>query len=211
MVSTRPLISKSSNPCTNSLETVRRAPITIGITVTLMFYRFLLSSKVQVFFTFILLYSVVSRDGKVHYSAKSTILLTISRSGRLAEMICLYLKIPEKFVSHSQGGFWVLYIPFVRMVKFKVLAPFPVEDLPHSVVSYTLFCVNLLHSLIMWWINSFLLPHNLYAILLRLIPSCSDIIGSYGVVSCCYQKRFSFSLKVSIIVIIINILESGHE
>ena len=34
MVSTRPLISKSSSPCTDPLVTVPRAPITIGITVT---------------------------------------------------------------------------------------------------------------------------------------------------------------------------------
>ena len=38
MVSTRPLISKSSSPCINPLVTVPRAPITIGITVTFMFY-----------------------------------------------------------------------------------------------------------------------------------------------------------------------------
>ena len=40
MVSTRPLISKSSSPCTNLLVTVPRAPITIGITITFMFHCF---------------------------------------------------------------------------------------------------------------------------------------------------------------------------
>ena len=36
-VSTRPVISKSSSPCTNPLVTVPRAPITIGIIVTFVF------------------------------------------------------------------------------------------------------------------------------------------------------------------------------
>ena len=40
MVSTRPLISKSSSPFTNPLVTVPRVPITIGITVTFMFQSF---------------------------------------------------------------------------------------------------------------------------------------------------------------------------
>ena len=37
---TRVLISDSSSPCTNLLVTVPRAPITIGITVTFIFYSF---------------------------------------------------------------------------------------------------------------------------------------------------------------------------
>ena len=40
MVSTHPVISKSSSPCTNPLVTVARAPITIGIIVTYIFHRF---------------------------------------------------------------------------------------------------------------------------------------------------------------------------
>ena len=40
MVSTPPLISKSSSLCTNFLVTVSSAPITIGITITCMFHSF---------------------------------------------------------------------------------------------------------------------------------------------------------------------------
>ena len=40
MVSTPPLISESSSPCTNPLVTVARAPITISILVTFMVYNF---------------------------------------------------------------------------------------------------------------------------------------------------------------------------
>ena len=80
MVFTRPLITKPFNPCTNPLVTVPRAPITIGITVTYMFYSLFVffwgggSSKVYVlifFFAFFQVYPVVSRNGKVHYSAGS--------------------------------------------------------------------------------------------------------------------------------------------
>ena len=40
MVTTHPLISKSSSPCTNPVVTVLSAAIIIGITVTFMFYSF---------------------------------------------------------------------------------------------------------------------------------------------------------------------------
>ena len=40
VVSSCPLISKSSSPCFNSLVTVPSTPITIGITVTFMFHTF---------------------------------------------------------------------------------------------------------------------------------------------------------------------------
>ena len=40
MVYTRPLISKPFNPFNNPLVTVPKAPITIGIIVTIMFHSF---------------------------------------------------------------------------------------------------------------------------------------------------------------------------
>ena len=83
MVSTCPLISKTFHPCTNPLVIVPNAPITIGITVTLMFHSFLLfffffqfCSKDQVFislFAYLQFYPVVSRNGQVHYSVGSLI------------------------------------------------------------------------------------------------------------------------------------------
>ena len=42
-VSTRPVISKSSSPCTNPLVTAPRAPIKIGIIVTFISHSFLIS------------------------------------------------------------------------------------------------------------------------------------------------------------------------
>ena len=40
MVSTRPLISKSSGPCTNTLVTIPRTPFTTGIIITFMLHCF---------------------------------------------------------------------------------------------------------------------------------------------------------------------------
>ena len=60
-------------------------------------------------------------------------------------MIHLYLKILEKFKRLILlDGFWVVHMPFVRMVKFQFLAQFPVDLVLYS------FCSNLLHSLIIY-------------------------------------------------------------
>ena len=91
MVSTRPLISDSSNLLTKRLVTVPSAIITIGTTATFMFYS-----------------------------------------------CCFFfnLKFPVKFVYPLfQYRFWIVNIPFVRLVKSKFLAQFPVDHLPHPVVS----------------------------------------------------------------------------
>ena len=88
MISTRPLISKSSSPCTITLVTVPRAPITIAITVTFLFQSFLSSlarSRYLSFFSLSFSFTQWSAE-----TAKATILqvllllLTITWSGRLA-------------------------------------------------------------------------------------------------------------------------------
>ena len=79
MVSTRPLISKPSSPCTNPLVTVPRVPITIGITVTFMFHSFfnsLARSRYLSFFSLIHIYFDVCRDSNVPNSASSLFLLS---------------------------------------------------------------------------------------------------------------------------------------
>ena len=81
MVSTRPLISKSSSPCINPLMTVPRTPITIGIIVTFMshsFFNSLARSRYLSFFSlFFQFYSVVSQDSKVHDPASSLFIIII--------------------------------------------------------------------------------------------------------------------------------------
>ena len=81
IVSTRILISISSNPFINPSGTIPSVPTTIGITVTFMV--FLFSSKVQVvifLFAFFQVYSVISWIGRFSF------LLSLTRSGHLAEI-----------------------------------------------------------------------------------------------------------------------------
>ena len=86
MVSTQPPTSKSSWPFNNSLVTVPKAPITIGIIVTLIFHSFFNSLARSRYLSLFQFYSVVSRDSKVHNFADVLILLIIIRSGLLAEI-----------------------------------------------------------------------------------------------------------------------------
>ena len=107
MVSTRPLISPFSSPCTNLLVTVPSVPITIGITVTSMFHSFLFSSPKR--FWYLSLFSLsFSFTLWLAGTAKSSIrqalffffLLTISKSGRLAE---ISWSVWEFWASHFLG------------------------------------------------------------------------------------------------------------
>ena len=132
MISTRPLISKSSSP----LVTVPSAPITIGITVTFMFHSFFSSvarsfnslsfnftqwsaetikSTMRHVFFFFSLFFFFDDYNKVWFSS-------------LDHVICLYPKIPlylKISASHSPG----------RILGCAFLAQFPVNHLPHPVVS----------------------------------------------------------------------------
>ena len=89
MVSTRPLISKSSSPFINLLVTVPKAPVTIGIIVTFMFHSFFYfraRSRYLSFFSHSFSFILWSSG-----TAKSTILQILSllitiRSGLLVEI-----------------------------------------------------------------------------------------------------------------------------
>ena len=165
MVSTSPLISKLSSPYTKLLMTVPSAPITTDITVTFVFHSFFSSLARSRYLSFFLLsfcYTLWSA-GTAKSIIRQVIFLffffffffffgyhKVWSFGR-DEVICLYLKIPEKFVSFFfEDGFRVVHITFVRFVKFKLLAQFPVDHFAHPVVSgffFYCFYANLLHSL----------------------------------------------------------------
>ena len=91
IVSTRPLISKSSNPFTKALVTGPRAPITIGFTVTFMlhsFFQFLIKvEELILLFAFFQVYSMVSRDSKVQISASSHFLNWITSTRKFGEQL----------------------------------------------------------------------------------------------------------------------------
>ena len=90
MVTTRPLISKSSSPRTNLWwlnQDHQLQLVSPSFSCSTIFFQF--SGKVEVLiflFIFFQFYYVVNRDCKVHYSASPFFLLTVTRSGCLAEI-----------------------------------------------------------------------------------------------------------------------------
>ena len=142
MVSTRPLISKSSSPCTNPFVTVPRALITIGIIVTFMFHSFfnsLARSRYLSVFSHSFIFILWSA-----WTAKSTILQVFFFFFLLIVIIWLsdrdlairlYLEIPKEFMRLILWDrFWVVHIQFVCLVKPQLLAEFAVDHLAHPVV-----------------------------------------------------------------------------
>ena len=134
VVSTRPLISKSSSPCMNSLVTVPRAPSTIAITVTFILHSFFNSQVRSKYLSFFLLsfnFTLWSTG-----TVKSAILQILfiyllifffdyykGGSSGWDQVIRLYVKISETFVSLIlQDRYTTVHIPFVRMIKFQFLA-----------------------------------------------------------------------------------------
>ena len=75
MVFTRPLISKSSSPCTYSLVIIPNASVVIGITDTFMFHCYSCShgrSRYLPLFSLSFSFTIgICRNSKVHYSAGS--------------------------------------------------------------------------------------------------------------------------------------------
>ena len=81
-----------------------------------------------------------------------------------------------------------MYIPFVCMVKFQFLVHLPVDHLAHPVLSYLTLLLCLFAAFAYYVIDYFIsvTAKPTFAILLHLIYSRFDFIGSYGVVLCCY-------------------------
>ena len=120
MVSTQLPTLNSSSPFNNTLVTVSKAPITIGIIVIFMFHSFLNSlvkSRYLSFFSHcfnLILWSVGTEKSTIlqvlffFFLFFFFFLLIVIRAGLLAKI----------------RWCWVVHIPFVRMVKFQFLAHF---------------------------------------------------------------------------------------
>ena len=124
MVSTRPVISKSSSPCTNNMVTVRRPPITIDINVTLIFHRFfssLVRSRYLSFFSFSFNFTLWSARKVKPTILQVLFLLIIIRSGRLAEIwwsVCISKS--QKSLCISFSGIDYYYYLHIRFFHISV-------------------------------------------------------------------------------------------
>ena len=134
IVSTRPLTSKSSGLFTSLFVTVPSAPITIGINVTRMFP------------------SSFSKKSR-HLS-----LSLISSSFTLGSAGTAKSTIQQVFRKDSPEEFQIVHLPFILIVKFKVLAQFPVDHRPHPVMfsSKTFFALIYYIHLLYDWLFCFL-------------------------------------------------------
>ena len=170
-----------------------KAPIMIGIIVTVMFinfFQFLGKVKVLILlFTFFQFYSVVSRDNFAILLLLLLLLLNIIRSDLLADIrwsVCMSKSHRSFCVSFSwtDAGLCIYVYHLVEWSNLNFLHISQWITLPsHSCQVLYSFCANLLHSLMMVLSPS---PHNLlFAILLHLIYSYFHMIGFYGVVLCC--------------------------
>ena len=98
----------------------------------------LATSRYSSFFSLIFHFSlVVNPNGKVHYSEGSFFcLLSLGLVFLTRFEDRLYFKTPNNFVLLIfWDEFWVVHMPFVRMIRFKLLAQFLGDHLPHAVVS----------------------------------------------------------------------------
>ena len=149
MVPTRPLIFKFTSSCTNQLRVVPSAPITIGITVTFMIHSFCSQAKCMYLSVFPLSFnfSVVYRDGKLHYLVGSLFCW-------LSQGLVVWPRLVDPFVSqnlrevyksHSPGQ--VLGCAYgISLVKFYTCTIVSVAAFsPSHVKSYSLF--TLIHLL----------------------------------------------------------------
>ena len=89
MVSTRPVISKSTSPSTNPCITVQSEPITMDINVTFMFHSLLITYQgrgAYFSFRFLLILQCSQSGQQIQQFYKFSFLLIFIRSGHLAEI-----------------------------------------------------------------------------------------------------------------------------
>ena len=196
MVSTRPPSSKSSRPLNNPLVTVPKAPITIGIILTFMFHSFfnsLARSRYLSFFSHSFSFILWSAG-----TAKSTILqvlfflllLIIIRCGLLAEIrwsVCMSRSHRSLYVlfSRTRAELCIYHLFVWSNLNFQHISQWITLPTQSCLVLYS-FCAHLLQSLIMRLIVSSLSPHSLHLLFCWVLSILVLIIGSYGVVLCCY-------------------------
>ena len=126
-------ISNSSSSVYKSLETVASAPVTINITVKLLFIIFVVNLQglrtCRLFRCFWIFF----------FPLHDSFYIFVDYHLILSSMrihICLYLKLSATFMFLvHQDVFWFVNGPFSCMVKFLLHEQFPIDPLPLFIVS----------------------------------------------------------------------------
>ena len=161
---------KSSTPFNNPLVTARKAPITIGIIFTYMFHSFFnFVARLRYLCFFSHSFSFILWSARTATLTVLQILffwLIIIRSGLLAEIrwfICMTKSYRSLCVSFSRtdAGLCIYHLFVWSNYNFLHISQWITLSTQLCLVLYS-FCANLLYSLIIWLIVSFLSPHSLY-------------------------------------------------
>ena len=198
MVSTRPLISKSSSPCTNPLVTVLRAPITIGIAVTFMFHSFFDSlARSRYLLFFLLSFKFTLWSSKAARSTIKHVLFFFS----LLQSLVVWPRLGDPFVSQNPGkccAYYYYYSPGESFSPTIADKSFQISWALLSIQAYfssIIFCVVLISPLIC---NTSLFQglwgpfrrQQLQRLLLS--PSCSTAFSAF-------RQDFSICLSVCVL------------
>ena len=199
IVSTRPPTSKFSRPFNNPLVIVLKAPISIGTTVTFMFYSFfnsLTRSRHLSFFSLSFRFILWSTG-----TSKSTILqvlfflLIIIRSGLLRRSVCMLKSHRSLCVSFSRTGAGLCIYHLLVWSNLNFLHISQWITLPtQSCLALYSFLANLLHSLIMWLIVSPLFLHSLHLLFCCVLSFLVLIWLVLMALFCAATRRDSVSL-----------------
>ena len=168
-VSTRPIISNSFNPCTNTLVSLTRAPITIGIIVTFMFHSFFsIPSQGQgTFLSFQILLIVLSVPPESKVYNPAIFLLIITRSSCLGEIwwsVCISKSQSNLCVSFPRTDSWFCIYHFFVWSDFLHDSQWITLPTQLCLVLYS-FCANLLPLLNTWLTVLSLSPYNLHLLI----------------------------------------------
>ena len=202
VIQTRHPNSKSPSTFNNLLVTGPKPQITIGIIVTFLFQTFLIplqgrGTYLSFYFPSALFCGQPVQQSPQFWKFSFFLFITIR---------CVFLAEIRWSNSHSnllvslsrtESWLYIFHLFLWSNLNFLHISQWITLPTLSSLVLYSFFA-NLLHSLIMWLIVSSLSSYNIHLLFCCvLIYSRFDVIGSYGVVLCCYSERICFALKAS--------------
>ena len=181
-VSTCPVISKSSSPCTNPLETIPRAPITIDIIITFMFHSFSIPQQgVKVLIPLFTLFNFTLQQRPQFCK--------FSLFCRLLWDLVIWSRFGDLFVSQNLTGVCASHFPG-QILGCAYGCSYGQTSTSCTIPSgspcpiFYSFWANLLHLLIMRLIVLSLSPHNLHLLFCCVLSILTliSLISHYGIV-----------------------------